>query len=40
MSPRERDELGEQVLARGGEKMGEDRYYDRLIAMYGEAVQP
>jgi glycosyltransferase involved in cell wall biosynthesis len=33
---RERDALGDRVLARAREDLGEDRYYDRLMAVYGE----
>jgi glycosyltransferase involved in cell wall biosynthesis len=34
---RERDELGERVLAHARERLGEDRYYDGLMEVYGGA---
>jgi glycosyltransferase involved in cell wall biosynthesis len=37
MPERERDALGDQVLTLARERLGEDRYYDRLMAVYGEA---
>ncbi len=37
MPARERDALGDQVLTLARERLGEDRYYDRLMAVYGEA---
>jgi glycosyltransferase involved in cell wall biosynthesis len=32
--PARRGELGEQVLERARDRLGEDRYYDRLIDIY------
>ncbi|HUE27642.1 MAG TPA: glycosyltransferase, partial [Solirubrobacteraceae bacterium] len=36
MSAGERDAIGDGVLARAREELGEDRYYDRLMAVYGD----
>ncbi len=36
MPARQRDELGDSLLARARERLGEDRYYAGLMAVYGE----
>ena len=36
MAARERDALGDELLAHARERLGEDRYYDRLMAIYGK----
>jgi glycosyltransferase involved in cell wall biosynthesis len=35
MPAHERDRLGERVLTRARERLGEDRYYERLMGVYG-----
>jgi len=36
MPAQERDQLGERVLTRARARLGEDRYYERLMGVYGD----